>query len=73
MKAELINDTTEPNGLMLEIPNTGNAAALLLEWASDYTKSPIEKVCKVNNELYIKLGSTHSFYLEAMNYINSNI
>jgi hypothetical protein len=73
MKAKLSIDTNETNGLMLTIPTTGNAAALLLEWASDYTKSPIEKVYTENNELHIKLGSTHSFYSEAMNYINSNI
>lgn len=73
MKAQLIKDTTNTNGLLLKIPNTGNAAALLLEWASNYTKSPIEKVYTNNNELYIRLCTFHSFYSEAINYINSNL
>lgn len=76
MNAKLITDPNKKDGLLLIIPNTGNAASLLLEWASFYSKSPISKIysnLKHSNLLAIELGSSHSFYSEALIYINSNL
>lgn len=74
MKAKLIKNPIERSKLLLCLPKTGNASALLLEWASEYAHCPI--VCVLenkDNDLVIDLGDNHSFYSEALRYINSNL
>lgn len=74
MKAKLIKNPTKSNSLLLCLPHTGNASALLLEWASEYTHCPIKHIYNDSNKgILIDFGDNHSFYSEALRYINSNL
>lgn len=62
------------DGWILEIPQTGNAPMLLLEWVSEFEagKMPIFKV--INSEFFqIRFNLPRTEILKCANYINSNL
>lgn len=74
MKARLVKNPINNNNLLLCLPHTGNASALLLEWAAEYAHCPLKHVYIDSDDgIVIDFGDNHSFYSEAMNYINSNL
>ena len=70
MKAEI----KYQNGWILEIPTSGNAPMLLLEWISEFRSGamPIEKV--INGDAFqIRFNVPKTDIKNCANYINSNL
>lgn len=62
------------NGWLLEIPTSGNAPMLLLEWISEFRmgKMPIDKV--INNDVFqIRFNIAKNEIEKCAKYINDNI
>ena len=62
------------HGWILEIPNSGNAPMLLLEWVSEFRmgKMPIEKV--INSDTFqIRFNIPKTEIEKCVEYINSNL
>lgn len=62
------------NGWILEIPSTGNAPMLLLEWVSEFRsgKMPLQKV--INGDFFkIRFNISKSEIEKCAEYINSNL
>lgn len=72
MKASVKNNS----GLMLIVPKYGNGLMLLLEWVASKKGCKIEKVIDdkgPSETMSFRLNQIAEGYVEALEYINSNI